>query len=75
MAQSICSPGFSASTGAPKHAHIESNLVRLVAFRNSATPELTQSTVVEKWIGAEEFYDVLARWRKQFEAELEPLRH
>lgn len=48
----------------------EGNLVRLVAFKNSATPELTQSTVVEEWLGADEFYDVLATWTERFEAEL-----
>lgn len=43
--------------------------VRLIAFVNGGSKEETARTVVETWLGAEDYYNVLDQWQNSFEAE------
>ncbi len=45
--------------------------VRLIAFINEGSKEITASTVVEIWLGADEYYKILDKWRVSFEVERE----
>ncbi len=45
------------------------NKVRLIAFMNLDEHEDSLQTVVEKWIDADQFYQVLIKWKELFEVE------
>jgi hypothetical protein len=43
--------------------------VRLIAFRNDPNPEKFARSIVDRSLGADEFYGVLDEWQRRFEAE------
>lgn len=45
------------------------NKVRLIAFRNTDSPEDVVGTLREEWLDADLFYGVLSRWSELFAAE------